>query len=176
MHQSMRLLLFNGYSVQQPLQLTPRYRQCGTRLYRPFKSASLEPSIVKPKSIGVPSENFQFIFLTVAKYKPSIRKGIQIKYSCHQSGQSVDGFPQICWAGGQIYLLDGFGIQHDAPRVRSRSVKSAESNPGLISMVIFPTRKWIPHASLSPICRGIHGTLLLFSLFRLLYKPGFRHQ
>jgi len=168
----MSLLLINSQSVQQPLQLSAAYGQCRSGLYGPFEAPPLQPPVVKPKSIVIPPENFQLVSLSITKNEPLVREWIQFKYGTYESGQAIDRFPQIGCPGSQTYLLNGFRVQHRVPIVRSSSVRSVWSNPGLTTTVIRPIRKSIPDDSSSLIRTGIQPVSfapLIFSSERLSF-------
>jgi hypothetical protein len=92
-HRPVRFGLFNGQSVQQPLQLSAAYAHCRTRLHGPFESPSFESPVIKPKSIVIPAQYFQLVPLPIAENKPLFGKRIYLKHGAHKSRQTVNGFP-----------------------------------------------------------------------------------
>ena len=164
MYRSMRLLLLDCQSIQQPLQLpaSDAQRAVGLRC-RPFEASSFEPPVVEPETVVIPAQNLQFVALPVTKHEPLVRERIQLKHGAYQCREPINGFPQVCCTRSQVHLCDCLYAQHKAPIVRSKSTSRALSNPGFTSRVILPNRMSMPEERSSDICNGIHRSSWLFS-------------
>lgn len=144
MYHPVSLSLFYCQTVKQPLQLAATNQQRPTAMLRPLKSPSLQAPVIEPKTIVLPSQQFQLVPSAIAKDEPLVRKRIQLEYGAYKSGEAVDGFPHICCARRQMHLPDRLDVQHTGPMLRSTSVKSSRSNPGFTSIVRRPILRQTP--------------------------------
>ena len=89
---TMRLGLIDAQSVEQPLQLTPGYRQTNVGLRRPSEVTFFQSPVIQPKAVVVPAQDFQFVPPPVAEHEPLVRKRIKGEHGAYYRRQSIDGF------------------------------------------------------------------------------------
>ena len=77
----MRPFLFNGQSIEQPLQLPARYRHGLVPRLWPLKPPALEPAVIQPETVVIPAKNLQLVPLAVTEDEPWVRKWVAFEYN-----------------------------------------------------------------------------------------------
>lgn len=97
--------LFHFKSGKKPIKILFRYVYCAICLDPrwPAKPTTLSSLVVESKSIFIPLQYFDFIFVSVTEDKERSSEGVQIKASLYNGSESVDGFPHVRFAAGQIH-------------------------------------------------------------------------
>ena len=77
----MRPFLFNGQSIEQPLQLPARDRHGLVLRLWPLKAPALEPPVIQPETVVIPAQDLQLVPLAVTEDEPLVRKWVAFEYN-----------------------------------------------------------------------------------------------
>ena len=103
--------------IQKPAQSAPVYRLhdvCGRLLLWPFEFPTFQPAIIKPESVVIPVQHFEFVALPITKNEQMGREWVDLELHLHLDRQAVYRLSQIRRTAGKKYLLHSSRIQHDA--------------------------------------------------------------
>lgn len=104
----MRLVLFERESSQEPIELTTAdHKWLTTACPGPLELPFLQSSIVEPKPIMFPVQDFELVASAIAEDKPAVRKRIGFELTAHNSRQAIYRLSHIGYALGKIHA---FGI------------------------------------------------------------------
>lgn len=88
---------------------------------RPLKGAFLQTAIVKPKPIGIPEQDFEFIASAITEDKPGFAERIHLELLGDNQRQAINGLAHLGHVGDQKDLAGKVSLQRAHPVFDLRS-------------------------------------------------------
>lgn len=69
---------------------------------RPFKATFFQSAVIKPKTIGIPEQDLNFVSATVAEDKPGFTERVHLQHISYNQRQAINRLSHVSYARDQV--------------------------------------------------------------------------